>query len=230
VLITFSGLDGAGKSTLIAYLLRELEGAHRPAVVCHMNDHVGLYAYLRLARNRFLGGSPNPPPSEWTAARAREEAERGAPRSRAQRLRRAVVRIRNRLVWSKALRRLLYPLDLIVFLGYRAHVELLRGRVLVMDRYFYDTLVDVADGSRWRWLRVLERITPLPDVALYLDVDPETAFARKGEYSIEYLRRRRQLYRTVFPWVSSHVALPAADLESMQATLRRVVFARIAAA
>ena len=230
MLITFSGLDGAGKSTLIAYLQHELERAQRPAVVCHMNDHVGLYAYLRLARNRLLGGSPNPPPSEWTAVRAREAVERGAPRSRARRVRRAVVRIRNRVVWSKGLRRLLYPIDLLVFLGYRAYVERLRGRVLVMDRYFYDTLVDVADGRRWRWLRALERITPIPDVALYLDIDPETAFARKGEYSVEYLRRRQGLYRTVFRWISSHVALPAADLESTQATLRRVVLARIAAA
>jgi thymidylate kinase len=230
VLITFSGLDGAGKSTLIAYLQHELERVHRPSVVCHMNDHVGLYAYLRMARNRLVGASPNPAPSEWTVVRAREARESGVRRSRSQRARSAIVRLRNRLVWSKRVRRLLYPLDLLVFLGYRAYVERLRGRVLVMDRYFYDTLVDVADGKRWRWLRVLERMTPEPDVALYLDIDPETAFARKGEYSVEYLQRRRGLYRTVFPWVPSHVALPATDLETMQATLRQIVLARIDAA
>ena len=230
MLITFSGLDGAGKSTLIAYLQHELERAQRPAVVCHMNDHVGLYAYLRMARNRLLGASPNPPPSEWTVVRLREAKENGVRRTLRQRARRAVVRLRNRLVWSKGLRRFLYPLDLLLFLGYRAYVERLHGQVLVMDRYFYDTLVDVADGKRWRLLRALERITPRPDVAVYLDIDPETAFARKGEYSVAYLRRRRRLYKTVFPWVASHVVLPATDLESMKATLRRVVMARIAAA
>ena len=230
MLITFSGLDGAGKSTLIAYLQRELEGADRTAVVCHMNDHVGLYAYLRMARNHFVGGSPNPAPSEWTRARAREAREAGVRRSFPHRARRALVELRNRLVWSKGLRRLLYPLDLLVFLGYRAYIERLHGRVLVMDRYFYDTLVDLADGKRWRWLRVLERITPTPDVAVYLDIDPETAFARKGEYSVEYLQRRHGLYRTVFPWVPSHVSLPSADLATMQSTLRRVVLARLATA
>ena len=230
MLITFSGLDGAGKSTLIAFLQHELECANRPTVVFHMNDHVGLYAYLRMARNSFGGGSPNPAPAEWTGARAREAAETGVRHSLPQRVRRACVRLRNRLVWSKRLRRLLYPLDLLVFLGYRAYVEQLRGRVLVMDRYFYDTLVDVADGRRWRWLRMLEQLTPTPDLALYLDIEPETAFARKGEYTVEYLRRRRQLYRTVFPWVPSHVSLPATDLETAQATLRRVVMARLAAA
>lgn len=230
MLITFSGLDGAGKSTLIAYLQQELERVHRPAVVFHMNDHIGLYAYLRMARNSLVGGSPNPAPSEWTEARSREAGEVGVRRSLPQRARRAFVRLRNRIVWSKGLRRLLYPLDLLVFLGYRAYVEQLRGRVLVMDRYFYDTLVDVADDERWRWLRVLEQITPTPDVALYLDIDPETAFARKGEYSVEYLQRRHHLYNTVFPWVPSHVSLPATDLETAQATLRRIVLARIAAA
>ena len=52
--------------------------------------------------------------------------------------------IRYRLLWNKTLRRLIYPFDLAVFLGYRVYHEVLRGRVLVMDRYFYDTLVGTA--------------------------------------------------------------------------------------
>jgi len=86
-------------------------------------------------------------------------------------------------VWSKPLRRALYPVDLAIFLAIRFYVATVRRRVLVTDRYFYDTLVDVADDGRWFWVRLLERLTPEPDVPVFLDVSPEESYARKGEYS-----------------------------------------------
>jgi thymidylate kinase len=224
VLITFSGLDGAGKSTLIASLQRDLEAARRPSVVLHMNDHVGLYAYLRIARDRLGARSPNPPPSQWEALRIRGSANGASGRSARARL----VALRNAVVWSKTLRRFLYPVDLLVFLVYRAYIERLRRRVLIMDRYFYDTLVDVADERRQRLIRFLARLTPTPDVAFYVDVDPETAFARKGEFSIQYLRERRQRYAAVLPLVPSRVTLEAGELVATLATLRGVVLSRLA--
>src|SRR3989440_5359196 len=60
MLITFSGLDGAGKSTLVRWLQQTLERQNRRVGVFHMNDHVGVYAYLRRLRDR-LGGAPPPP-------------------------------------------------------------------------------------------------------------------------------------------------------------------------
>jgi thymidylate kinase len=227
VLITFSGLDGAGKSTLIAYLQQELAQARCHAVVYHMNRQVGLYAYLRLLRDLFAA-SPNPAPSEWQALRERETRQTGQPRRSPQRVRARLVALRNAVVWNRWLRGLLYPVDLVVFLCYRVYVERVRRHVLIMDRYFYDTLVDVADGRRWLWIRLLERITPTPDVAVYIEVEPEVAFARKGEYTIEYLRRRHERYRTVFAWIRSRLTLGAGDLGAMQAALRKTVLARLA--
>ena len=69
MLITFSGLDGAGKSTLVRWLQQTLEREHRRVVVFHMNDHVGVYAYLRRLRNQ-LGGAP--PPRNGGAGGARQ--------------------------------------------------------------------------------------------------------------------------------------------------------------
>src|SRR5205823_11253430 len=60
MLITFSGLDGAGKSTLVRWLQQTLEREHRRVVVFHMNDHVGVYAYLRRLRNQLGGAPPHP--------------------------------------------------------------------------------------------------------------------------------------------------------------------------
>src|SRR5437879_5460120 len=92
MLITFSGLDGAGKSTLVRWLQQTLERQNRRVVVFHMNDHVGVYAYLRRLRNQ-LGGAP---PQNGGA--------RGATPLR---------RVRDALLWGKVLRRVIYPLDLL---------------------------------------------------------------------------------------------------------------------
>jgi thymidylate kinase len=229
VLITFSGLDGAGKSTLTTYLQVELARARRRAVIYHMNRHIGLYAYLRVARN-LVGGSPNPAPSEWTAAQESRRRGGGNPATLAARVRTALLSARNALVWNKWIRRVLYPVDLTVFLCYRMYIEHVRRNVLIMDRYFYDTLVDVSDGRRWFWVRMLERLTPTPDVAVYIDVDPEIAFARKGEYTVDYLRSRHERYRTVFDWIGSRLTLTSGDLEASKARLREAVLGRLPAA
>jgi len=217
VLITFSGLDGAGKSTLIDWLKATLERRSQSVKVFHMNDHIGLYAYLRFARNQ-LAGSPEARPD-------------GAPSPRSPAIgddrKRGYRRLRYALIWNKTLRRLIYPLDLCVFLCYRFYHETLRRRVLIMDRYFYDTLVDVFDGRRRAWLRLLHRITPAPSLALYLDVSPEESHRRKQEQSLEYLTRRAAAYREVFAWVPSAVRIVNDDLTTSQCTLDRAVRDRL---
>lgn len=228
MLITFSGLDGSGKSTLIAWLQLELERRHRAVSVVHMNDHVGLYASLRAARSmgqRLLGRTvaPPPPPGVADARTTRQPRdEQGRPRLR------GLARLRYAIIWNKPVRRLIYLFDVALFLAYRFYAEKLRNRVLIMDRYFYDTLVDVADGHAWTWARVLKRLTPTPDVPVLLDVTPEESYARKSEYSIEYLRLRWTGYHTVFPWVRSSVILVNKDLDATKRILRETVLERLA--
>ncbi len=211
MLITFSGLDGAGKTTLIRRLVATLAGRHRAVSVLHMNDDVGVYASLRALRDGVVG---RPARKNGTQPAARP---RGAGR-----------RLRDALVWSKALRRALYPVDLAVFWAYRWYLERIRGRILVMDRYFYDTLVDVGDGSRSWLLRFFARITPTPDVAIFLDTAPEEAYRRKSEYPLDYLRARWYRYQQVRPWVATAVTLPNDDLSSAAAALERLVTQRLA--
>lgn len=214
VLITFSGLDGAGKSTLIEFLTTTLEGRRQPVTVLHLNDQVGVYAFLRGLRNRLRGapegnllpGAPDP---------RSQKLQRPAPRG----LRGALSRLRTALLWNKALRRLLYPLDLAIFVCYRAYLERARGRVLIMDRYFYDTLVDLTSGPPGPWTRLLERLTPRPTVPVFLDITPEESFRRKREFTIEYLSRRADAYRRVFDRVPNAVRLRNDNLERTKAAL-----------
>ena len=173
MLITFSGLDGAGKSTLTRLLKERLEREGAAVTVAHMYRDVGVYAFCKSALERL------------TRRRGARGVWGGVARG---------------LAWNKALRVAAYPLDLLLFLAYRLYVERLRGRVLIMDRYFYDTLVDVSAGGRaGRAARLLARLTPLPSVPVLLDISAGQAFARKGEHTVAYLERRREAYVRVFP-------------------------------
>src|SRR5207253_4593401 len=112
MLITCSGLDGAGKSTLIERLKITLEQQHCRVAVFHINDHVGVYAYLRALRDRVRGGggaipSNGSPPT--------------APPAPSSRLRAAYRRARNAGPWDKPPRPPTYPGGLPRLLGPRVH-------------------------------------------------------------------------------------------------------------
>ena len=226
MLITFSGLDGAGKSTVIAWLRDELTRQRRQVRVFHMNDDVGVYAYLRALRDRVKrivrgngvapsGGAPPTAPVRRPLARGRAA------------LRARLGRVREAILWNKPIRRALYPVDLLIFLAYRLYFERIRGEVLIMDRYFYDTLVDLADGGSFTGVRLLERLTPTPQLPVFLDVTPLESFLRKGEYSVEYLQRRWVAYRRIAPWIRTAVVLLNKPLSETEATLRVAVQERL---
>jgi thymidylate kinase len=250
MLITFSGLDGAGKSTLIEWLKTALRERGREVTVFHLNDHIGLYAYARFLRDRVRGvqqspvasrpspgtaksrsGSPfQPVPGGWRLAAGIGRAEQPLKGSRDPHcLRERFLRVRYRILWNKAARRWIYLLDLGIFLGYRFYIEVLRKQILVMDRYFYDTLVDLSDGRSPRFSQFLARLTPIPTVPIFVDVTPEHAFARKGEYSVEHLARRRVTYRRIFDGLPCPVVLENEELNTAQRVLARVVTERMVA-
>ena len=223
MLITFSGLDGAGKSTLIEWLRAELVRQQRTVRVFHMNDDVGVYAYLRAVRDRLkrMVHSRN------GVATLRTTPENGLPPGPPSAgLRAGLRRVRNAVLWNKPIRRALYPIDLLIFLGYRLYFERIRGEVLIMDRYFYDTLVDLADGGSFTAVRLLKRLTPTPHLPVFLEITPSESYARKGEYSVDYLSRRWTAYRTIAPWVRSAVVLVNEHLGETEAALKTVVLDR----
>lgn len=205
MLITFSGLDGSGKSTVIASLADALEQRHSSPIVLHMNDDFGIHAAVRRLRDVVFGP---------------RRAGSGPPSDRPS--------LRRFILWNRSVRRILYPLDLAIFFCYHAYLVRLRRRVIIMDRYFYDRLVDVSDRRWWWLLRLFERMTPTPELAVYLDASPEECFERKGEYSVDYLRRRRQAYRVVLQWVAGCVAIDTRDLDRAKDEVRRLVVARLA--
>ena len=216
MLITFSGLDGCGKSTLVDHLKQSLEKQDRKVTVSHMNYDVGLYSTLRYLAKKAL--HKNGPSSHAP----REHAYEGKFKSRSAKL-------RYLLVWNKPLRALIYPIDVLIFIAYRFYIERVNQHVLIMDRYFYDTLVDVTGASKSVRFRFLSWLTPTPTVPLYLDVTAERAFERKAEYSVDYLNGRRLSYQKLLAAVPEVLVLSTNyDLDTTRAHIESVVRERLA--
>ncbi len=219
MLITFSGLDGSGKSTLIAHLKDSLEQDNRKVAVSHMNYDVGLYSLLRYLSKKRSGGSNEP----QTDHGPRDRAFEGKFSSRSAKL-------RYLLVWNKGFRAIIYPLDVLIFLGYRLYVEKVNQQVLIMDRYFYDTLVDLTGAQRTLRTRLLSWLTPTPNLSIYLDCNPENAFVRKQEYSIDYLKGRRLSYLKLISNLPRMLVVSTdQDLEATRLNLASVVRERMLA-
>jgi thymidylate kinase len=99
-------------------------------------------------------------------------------------------------------------------------VHVVRGRVVVFDRYTYDALLPVT-GS-WPLLKrpyfwVLAHLAPRPDLVLVLDLPGEVAFARKGESTPARLEAVRQGFLALVPRLGAEVVDAAAPPEQVRA-------------
>jgi len=70
---------------------------------------------------------------------------------------------------------------------------------LISDRYFYDSIINIEYLSYTKNPTILKpglRIVPKPEVALYLQTDPEQIMQRerKPDQGLEYLKTKKDLY------------------------------------
>jgi len=193
--VSFSGIDGAGKSTQIALLLDELRSAGlRTELITFWDDVVVLKRFREGAGHKVFKGDTGV----------------GSPETPIQR--------RDKNVQSPLLtlvRMAFYLLDVlslrrIVRQARNADPEL-EPSVLVFDRFIYDELANINSKSRWtqRYISIILRLAPRPDVAFLLDADPEKAFARKPEYPLEFLHLNRSSYLRLAETAGLVVIAPA---------------------
>jgi len=175
-IISFSGIDGAGKSTQIDALLRYLEGrGSRVRLYAFWDDVVAFSKYRESLNRRVFKGEKGVGTPERPVARRDKNVTSWY-----------VVVLRLFLYWLDALR-----LRAVVF-----HREAENAEFVIFDRYIYDELANLPVRS-WAvrlYVRLLLLIVPKPNLAILLDADPEAAVSRKPEYPLEFVRRNREAY------------------------------------
>lgn len=210
MLVTFSGLDGAGKTTLISLTLQWLLERGVASTHLTMYDDIGLYASLRRLRD-LLSGNPHP-------ERLRSVSATADPGSTSLPL---------RIIRSTRMKMMVYFIDLLILRLIRFYVEVVRGRLLIVDRYFYDSLADLSEGMDDATLGAYIRLVPVPDCTIFVETTPETAFARKGEYSVHELTARRRRYQDIFGRVPGVFFLVNDDLSRAAERLKTELAVRL---
>lgn len=79
---------------------------------------------------------------------------------------------------------------------FSARYHLLHGRIVIFDRYVYDSWMNKKSVTLWKRLRrvLFESQLPKPDLVILLDAPGEVLFERKGEHTAVWLEEQRQRY------------------------------------
>ncbi|HZK14320.1 MAG TPA: hypothetical protein VFC55_07360 [Desulfobaccales bacterium] len=193
-LITFSGLDGAGKSTQIALLTDYLvKSGRNPVCIWTRGGYTSVLQGLKTLSRRFLHRKL--PPSGNSPQRSQAFSK----------------------WWVRRLWLSLALLDLLWVYGVQIRWHRYRGRLVLCDRYLWDTAIDFRLNfpqekldHYWLW-RLLGRISPQPDASFLMLLTVEESVRRseiKGEPfpdSPEVLRQRLAYYQDLIHRVPFHV-------------------------
>lgn len=174
--VSFSGIDGAGKSTQIKSLQSRLEASGLRVQLITFWDDVARLKNLRenTGHALFKGDKGVGTPS--------------APINR---------RDKNIRSWPMSLLRLgLYFVDA-VSLRLVVNKALKSGAdFIIFDRYAYDELANLTlrNPAIRIYVRLIMALVPQPHISYLLDADPVQARARKPEYPLDFLHISRRSY------------------------------------
>lgn len=130
----------------------------------------------------------------------------------------------RRFLHGRLVSALLLPLDLSLFMLRRRAVAS-TSDVLILDRYFYDSLIELRSESTW-WGKAFLRLLPAPDISVFVDVEPAVAFGRKGEHGVPELSRRERAYHRLFSRLPHGVTIRNESLDVAKRQLFAAVFER----
>ena len=204
ILVSFSGIDGAGKSTQIAQLrahLQEVEGL-RVDLITFWDDVARLKGVRDGVGHRVFKGDKGV----------------GTPAAPIQRRDKNV-----RSPLMTLIRTAIYLVDVLSLRDVTKKALRSDADVVIFDRYIYDEFanLDLRTTAARLYVRGIMRLVRRPEISFLLDADPAQAYARKPEYPLPFLHTNRSSYLALSQVVGGMIVIPPVPLELATAEVVR---------
>ena len=199
--VSFSGMDGAGKSTQIEALRARMEGDGWHVLLVRFWDDVAMLTQLREDAGHaiFKGDQGVGTPA--------------APKNRQDK------NVRSSLM--TAVRLFLYSIDAISTRFAVKKALRSKADLVIFDRYIFDELANLSLSNpairAFVWLIMM--LVPRPHISYLLDAEPVKARARKPEYPLEFLYTNRQSYLTLNDLIGGFTVICPMSIEEVQRTV-----------
>jgi thymidylate kinase len=194
-IVTFSGIDGAGKTTQIE----------------RISAHLILQGY-RVARVSF-----------WDDVACMSNLRAGISlavlqKEQAPRHQIALRNDKNVHTWYLMfIRAVFYLLDALRLRRIVSQLRIGNHDFVIFDRYLYDQLAQF-HSRRWlarAYIRLLAGLAPKPEFAFILDALPDEAFSRKPEYPLAFMYNYRREFLGLSKFIPHLVVIGPSSVENV---------------
>lgn len=204
--VSFSGIDGAGKSTQIANLTEHLEAAGlKVGLVTFWDDVATLKAFRESVGHKVFQGEKGVGSPEAPIARRDKN-------------------VRSPLV--SICRLGFYLFDALSLRSKMHAVQSSAADVIIFDRFLYDEFANLSlqNPVIRLYIRGLMKLIRRPQVSFFLDADPVEARARKPEYPLDFIHSNRKAYLALSRILGGVTIIPPLPLAAAKAAVVEHIF------